>query len=287
MTRGSGVIPSSDSKIPTELASVVEQLSLLCSQLQVEGGSQDPNDGDKTLEGLLLQLKEHLQKRGAKKRESWGRLGHPETDHTSQHQPEFLSNAPVPSKPHSAGRGAQGKGRRRRQRWKGTGRHPPGVLIVRPQIKSVRRQEVAMKNEASSTPGYSQPTFSSTQHQSPRKHCPVSPTRKPASLSHPHSPPQPHASSSYRSSKWPTGHSQPTSSAQHPSPHRDMSPSLPHSPSHSSSSRHSNNGSPSLPLTQGNENREEEELCQILPHDLAERELARYAITTVYKYCPL
>ena len=125
-----------DSRVCSELASLLEQLATLASQLlENDGGSEH----ELSLNEVIAQLKQHLETKKAE---------------------EHRLSSPVPPPTRAAIKPNRGRGKGRR-------RPTPGVLIVR-QTKCSRRKWL-WSRPAAGTPGYTKPTFASTVRQSPRR----------------------------------------------------------------------------------------------------------------------
>ena len=239
MRCGNGAPLSSDGRAYSELASMVEQLTSLCSQLHVDDSS---HSGNHSLEELLLQLNQLL----VLTRDS---IEQPHSSSPVQlptAKPQVLSSqttsTPPRNKSSAASRGGRGRGRGKGWRH----RHTPGVLIVRRNMSSKRRWQ-SHKNGHSTEPGYARPTFSSSLRQSPHKPSIDSRNKQPACPSPPHSPP--------------------LQCLNNVSPVLSLS-----DPTTTDTCDKQETGG-------GKERKAEEEeevkLCHPLPHDLAERELTR------------
>lgn len=239
MRCGNGAPLSSDGRAYSELASMVEQLTSLCSQLHVDDSS---HSGNHSLEELLLQLNQLL----VLTRDS---IEQPHSSSPVQlptAKPQVLSSqttsTPPRNKSSAASRGGRGRGRGKGWRH----RHTPGVLIVRRNMSSKRRWQ-SHKNGHSTEPGYARPTFSSSLRQSPHKPSIDSRNKQPACPSPPHSPPLQCLN--------------------------NVSPVL--SPSDPTTTDTCDKQETGGGKERKAEEEEEVKLCHPLPHDLAERELTR------------
>lgn len=153
---------STNPKVTSELASLVEQLSHICTQAQISSSVTD-NIESQQLQHLLTEFKDYLQT----KIQSPYRPN-PRVTYQSYLETPVTETVPI---------------KRKKQLHKS---RPKGVLL-KPSLRSRRPLKTPLSISEDGIPHFAKQTFSSTLKQSPKKLQPANKPRNPSSI--PNSPP--------------------------------------------------------------------------------------------------